>query len=55
MESLNGKTKVIYIKSYRVYKERRILPSIKAGTTAKTKDMGSNMLTLSQKIINYNV
>ena len=45
MELLNEK--IIYIESCHIYKLQRNLPSIKAGTTAKTKDMGSNMLTLS--------
>ena len=44
MELLNEK--IIYIESCHIYKLQRILPSIKAGTTAKTKDMGSNMVTL---------
>ena len=48
-ELLNEKTKIIYNISWHAYKIRRILPSIKAGTAAKTENMASNMLTLSQK------
>ena len=42
---------IIYNISWHAYKVRRILPSIKAGTAAKTDNIASNMLTSSQKKI----
>ena len=47
MELLNEKKHIICIESCHIYKVQWILPSIKAGTTANTKDMGSNMLKRS--------
>ena len=46
---------IMYNISWHAYKVRRILPSIKASTAAKTDSIASNMLTLSKKIINSNM